>query len=225
MKTDLRRERGGELRGELRERLREAGAGVRVGASLSLIGVIVMGSWLACRPPPTRPIQTDFVDPGAENIQPVEHAVSVVHPVGDGEARGVVTFESISAEPGMERGLRMRARFTGLPEGLHAFHVHLLGDCRGESGKRAGTHFNFAGPSRQPPSDIDRITGDLGELDANAEGEATLEAEIERARLQGPFSILGRSIIVHARGNDPEQPPIGAAGARLACGVIGLTEG
>jgi Cu-Zn family superoxide dismutase len=118
----------------------------------------------------------------------------------------------------------MKARFSGLPAGAHGFHVHLLGDCRGE-GKRAGTHFNFSGPSRNPPEDIDRITGNLGILESGEDGQAQLEADIDDARLHGPYSILGRSIIVHARANDPKQPPIGAAGARIACGVIGLTEG
>lgn len=183
---------------------------------------------LACWPVRSSLVELRFVDPGAEELVPVERAVAVLHPIGDYEVEGVVRFEARSSVPQVERGLRVRAQVSGLPGQRpgqrHAFHVHLLGDCGGEGGQRAGTHFNFAGPSREPPADIERITGNLGELEPNADGEAQYEAEIEAARLYGPFSILGRSVIVHARGNDEDQPPIGAAGERLACGVIGIAD-
>lgn len=178
---------------------------------------------VACTPTPSA-VEARFVDPGADDLEAVRHAVAIVRPVGGNGAEGVVEFEVTDENPAVGPGLHMRARFSDLPDGAHAFHVHLLGDCRGE-GERAGTHFNFSGPSRNPPEDIDRITGNLGVLEADEDGQAQLEADIDDARLHGPYSILGRSIIVHAQGNDHTQPPIGAAGARIACGVIGLTEG
>jgi Cu-Zn family superoxide dismutase len=159
------------------------------------------------------------VDPGADDSPPVRHAVAVLHPTEGHEAHGVVRFEEA------EGGLRVVAEMEGLPAGSsHGSHVHLLGDCRAPDGTSAGTHFNFLGSSKSPPADIDRITGDLGNIEAGADGRGRLEATLETASLQGPFSILGRSVIVHAKPNDPTQPPIGAAGARLACGVIGIAE-
>jgi len=184
---------------------------------------IALALLLACFP--ATPLHVNFVDPGAADaLEAARHAVAVLHPVGDSDVRGVVTFEALSGRPEAEKGLRVAARVQGLSEGPHAFHVHLLGNCTGERGKTAGTHFNFSGPSREPPPDIDRITGNLGELEPDDRGVALREAEIPDARLHGPFSIIGRSIIVHSRGNDPEKPPIGAAGGRLACGVIGIAE-
>lgn len=169
-----------------------------------------------------------LVDPGAADPMPVRSAVAVLNPVGNSGVHGVVYFSEEGGAGAAAAGdggpLALRAEARGLPSGPHGFHVHLFGDCRGADGKRAGTHFNFAGSSLHPPEDIDRITGNLGELVANENGVATIEEKLETARLQGPYSIVGRSVIVHASGNDPESPPIGAAGARVACGVIGVTE-
>lgn len=191
---------------------------------LLLAILLSLGSTIACTPPPSA-VEVRFVDPGADDLEAVEHAVAILRPLGDSGVEGIVEFEASDETSVAGPGLHMQARVSGLPGDAHGFHVHLLGDCRGQTGKRAGTHFNFSGPSRNPSEDIDRITGNLGILETGKDGKAQLEADIDDARLHGPYSILGRSIIVHARPNDPAQPPIGAAGARIACGVIGLTEG
>jgi Cu-Zn family superoxide dismutase len=158
------------------------------------------------------------VDPGAADSPPIRHAVAQLHPTEGHEARGVAHFETTDA------GLRVTIEMQGLSEGEHGTHVHLLGDCTAADATSAGTHFNFRGSSVSPPDDIDRITGDLGNVTAGPDGKATLEATVAAASLQGDFSILGRSVVVHEKPNDPTQPPIGAAGARLACGVIGIDE-
>lgn len=144
--------------------------------------------------------------------------VAVLVPTKGHEAAGTVRFQPADG------GVRIDTEMANLPEGRHAYHVHLYGDCTADDGTSAGTHFNFRGPSRNPPEDIDRITGDLGEVVADAQGNASHSAVVEHASLTGPKSIIGRSVVVHASGNDPEQPPIGAAGPRLACGVIGIAE-
>ena len=48
--------------------------------------------------------------------------------------------------------------------------------------------------------------------------------------IAGPYSILGRSIVVHAgeddlgRGGFPDSKTTGHAGGRVACGVIGIAD-
>lgn len=160
-----------------------------------------------------------MVDPGDENSEAVTRAVAVLHPTKDNTATGVIRFEETP------EGLKVTTEMTGLTkDGKHAHHIHIYGDCSGDDGKTAGTHFNFKESAKNPPKDIKRITGDLGDLQADAEGKAKSEMVLKDASLHGKFSILGRAVIVHEKANNHEHPPIGAAGGRLSCGVIGLTE-
>lgn len=157
-------------------------------------------------------------DPGAKEPKLVTRAVAVLYPTKGHKARGIVSFEAT------DKGVKVQTVAEGLPKGKHGYHLHLYGDCTGIDGKTAGTHFNLSGSSKNPPEDVKRITGNLGELEAGKDGKAKGETMLENATLQGEFSIIGRAVIVHAKGNDPSKPPIGAAGARLACGVVGITE-
>jgi superoxide dismutase, Cu-Zn family len=166
--------------------------------------------------PPPQPV---VEDPGAETAQPVTKAVAVLTPTQGNNAHGTVTF---TAHPG--GGVDVKAEFSDLPKGKHAFHVHEFGDCSGPAGDTAGTHFNFQGSSEKPGDKIDRITGNLGELEAAADGKATTSTTVEKAALQGQYSILGRAVVVHEKGNDPKSPPMGATGGRIACGVIGIAD-
>ena len=150
-----------------------------------------------------------------ENEMDVTMAIATINPTAGNEVKGTVRFD------GSGNGVRVNASFSGLPEGPHGFHVHLYGDCSADDGTSAGTHYNFDGSSQNPPSDIDRITGNLGNATADASGNATADTTISNTSLH---DILGRAVIVHANANDPSQPPIGAAGARLGCGVIGIAQ-
>jgi Cu-Zn family superoxide dismutase len=142
----------------------------------------------------------------------------VLHPTQGQEVQGTIVFTQTP------EGLRVKADIDHLPSGKHAYHIHLYGDCSGPEGKTAGTHFNFQGSSKEPPDDIARITGNLGQLEADTNGNATAESIVKNATLYGPYTIIGRSVVVHAKPNDPSSPPMGDAGSRLACGVIGIDE-
>ncbi len=160
-----------------------------------------------------------MVDPGEDEPEPVTRAIAVMHATKGNTAGGTVVFTQ------SDEGLEFTSTFTGLkPNSKHAHHIHLYGDCSGEDGKTAGTHFHVKGSSLNPPKDIAYITGNLGDLEADKDGKATLTGTLEGGSLQGKFSVLGRSVIVHEKQNDPKAPPIGAAGGRMGCGVIGLTK-
>lgn len=137
---------------------------------------------------------------------------------GNADAHAVIHFT-----PDKD-GLAYTTEASGLTPGKHGYHIHLYGDCSAADGTSAGTHFNLKGSSRNPPEDIDRITGDLGNLDVDADGNAHDSGLIQNAELTGNKSIIGHGVIIHAKANDPDQPPIGAAGPRQACGVIGIAE-
>jgi len=146
------------------------------------------------------------------NMNDHSMAIATITPTQGNNASGTVSFNKGN------NGVEISANFSDLPQGEHGFHIHLYGDCSASDGTSAGTHYNFEGSSKNPPGDIDRITGNLGMVSAGSNGSATADTTISNTSIK---DIMGRAVIVHAKGNDMSQPPIGAAGARLGCGVIG----
>jgi Cu-Zn family superoxide dismutase len=155
-----------------------------------------------------------FIDPGAAEPEPVDTAIVVLQPTRGNKVGGTLLLREVNG------GLDVTANVTGLPNAQHAVHVHLFGDCASQDAKSTGPHFNFNGSSFRP--DGKTIIGDLGNLEA-VRGVSTTQLRVEGATLQGKFSVLGRSVVVHAKPNNPRRPPDGAAGARIACGVIGVS--
>jgi Cu-Zn family superoxide dismutase len=145
-------------------------------------------------------------------------AVAVLQPTKDSKVAGSVTFTKVPT------GVKVAAHVTGLAPGKHGFHVHEFGDCSAPDGASAGGHFNPTGSPHAAPSDAQRHTGDMGNIEANAEGVADLEYVDTKAAFEGDGSILGRGVIVHASADDMKTQPTGAAGARLACGVVGVAK-
>ncbi|KAI8875901.1 copper/zinc superoxide dismutase [Backusella circina FSU 941] len=121
------------------------------------------------------------------------------------------------------------ASFTGLKPGQHGFHIHEFGDNTNGC-ISAGPHYNPFGKTHGAPEAEVRHVGDLGNITANAAGEATLKVEDSQLKLIGPLSIIGRTVIVHADvddlglGGHELSATTGNAGDRLACGVIGVTK-
>ncbi|MCH7947595.1 MAG: superoxide dismutase family protein, partial [candidate division Zixibacteria bacterium] len=69
-----------------------------------------------------------------------------------------------------------------------------------------------------------RHVGDIGNIVADADGKATLEWVDSHMTFEGASSIIGRGVIIHAGEDDLTSQPTGAAGARVACGVIGIAK-
>ncbi|KAI0770475.1 superoxide dismutase [Fomes fomentarius] len=112
----------------------------------------------------------------------------------------------------------------------HGFHIHASGDLSNGC-LSAGPHFNPFEVTHGSPDDSrqSRHVGDLGNIETDSKGVATLTFEDSLISLNGALSIVGRAVVVHAgtddlgRGNDEESLKTGNAGARAACGVIGLS--
>jgi Cu-Zn family superoxide dismutase len=62
---------------------------------------------------------------------------------------------------------------------------------------------------------------DFGNIEANASGVAKFTRVDHVIKLDGPTSVIGHAVIVHAKADDLKSQPAGNAGARVACGVIG----
>ena len=145
-------------------------------------------------------------------------AVAVLHPAPGGKVEGTVWFEPAAG------GVKVKAKVTGLAPGTHGFHIHEFGDCSAADFTSAGSHFNPMAMAHGAPKDAARHVGDLGNIEANAEGVATLEWTDPQLAFEGMHSVVGRAVIVHAKADDLKTQPTGDAGGRLACGVIGIAK-
>lgn len=147
-----------------------------------------------------------------------EKAICVLHPTEGNSVTGTVTFTKTGS------GVQVVADLEGLTPGKHGFHIHQYGDVSAPDGTSAGGHFNPDGADHGAPGDMDRHVGDLGNIEAGEDGSAHLELNDTMIQLNGAHSIIGRGIIVHAGEDDLTSQPTGAAGARVAAGVIGIAE-
>lgn len=125
-------------------------------------------------------------------------------------------------------GLVFTPELKGLTAGVHGFHIHENPSCDAKekdgkltAGLAAGGHWNPNGAKAHgfPWSDEAHL-GDLPALYVDAEGHAT--HPVLAPRLKSLADIKGRSIMIHAGGdNHSDEPkPLGGGGARMACGVI-----
>ena len=151
-------------------------------------------------------------------LRKVTAAVAVVHALGDNKVKGKVTFTQ------KDGGVEILAELTGLTPGEHGFHVHEFGDCSMADGKCAGGHFNPTGVPHGGPDSEKRHVGDLGNIKADEDGKATYKRLDTMITLNGPHSVIGRSVIVHAKADDMKTQPTGDAGDRVGCGTIGIAD-
>ncbi len=148
----------------------------------------------------------------------ITRAIAVIHPTKGNTITGTVTFQK------QPNGTHIRAQLQGLAPGKHGFHIHELGDCSCADAMCTKEHFN---PTNQPHGGLNskkRHVGDMGNIIADEHGNATLDIVDNIIRLNGPQTIIGRSIIVHADEDDLVSQPSGNAGSRIGCGVIGIAQ-
>jgi len=159
---------------------------------------------------------------------------------GGAEAEGVCTGDIVFTQIS-DTECQIDYTIRGLAPGLHGFHIHEKSDFSNGCNS-AGPHFNPYKKTHGGPGDEERHAGDMGNIEPGADGVAKGTIIDKLIRITGPeeFSVLGRSVMVHADADDlgcgdnsePGPPPVngkaskatGNAGARIACGKIELTK-
>jgi Cu-Zn family superoxide dismutase len=139
---------------------------------------------------------------------------------GIGPAIGTVTFEDT------KWGLLVTPDLSGLPPGVHGFHIHEKPSCKPAehegklaAGFAAGGHYDPQHTGKHlGPYDIAGHEGDLPPLVVDADGKATLSVLAPRLTVK---DVRGHSIMIHAGAdNYSDRPaPLGGGGARIACGA------
>lgn len=130
---------------------------------------------------------------------------------------------TLRAQEAKKGGVRLRGKLTNLPPGEHAIHVHMTGQCTAPDFTSAGGHFNPEGHKHSLATQGGHA-GDLGNFTVNPDGSAQVNVLATQVTLgEGANSLFkdgGTAVVVHEKADDLKTDPTGAAGGRIACGVV-----
>ncbi|MCV9877426.1 superoxide dismutase [Cu-Zn] SodC [Brenneria izbisi] len=143
-------------------------------------------------------------------------------PTGEGNGVGEVTLTETPY------GLLLTPNLTGLPPGIHGFHIHEKGSCEPaqQDGKAvpalaAGGHLDPDKSGKHlGPYDNSGHLGDLPGLVVQADGTSTYP--VLAPRIKSLSEVKDHALMVHAGGDNYADSPekLGGGGARMTCGVI-----
>lgn len=125
-------------------------------------------------------------------------------------------------------GVLITLNVKGLPEGLHAVHIHSMGKCEGTAFATASGHFNPLSKKHGLKNPAGPHAGDLPDMYVKKDGVGRYAVLMESITLgTGETSIFdadGSAIVIHATADDNMTDPAGNSGDRIACGVITKVE-
>ena len=135
-----------------------------------------------------------------------------------------ITGEAVFTQNGDQ--ITLMIEIQGATPGLHGVHIHEHGDCSAPDGTSAGGHWNPTGVDHGKWGEGEFHLVDIGNIDVleDGTGSISLTTDLWEIGTGSDVDVVGKSIIVHADADDFISQPSGAAGARIGCGVIVLTE-
>lgn len=121
-------------------------------------------------------------------------------------------------------GVLLTLAVKGLPTGEHAFHVHAVGKCEPPF-TSAGGHYNPAGKKHGITVAEGHHAGDMPNIHIPQGGDLTVEVvntaiTLQKGKPNSVFDADGSAVVIHAGADDYRSDPAGAAGGRIACGII-----
>jgi Cu-Zn family superoxide dismutase len=157
---------------------------------------------------------TALAAPAAPAAKPVTVKLS------DATGKDIGTAK-LEADPA---GVKITLAVKGLPAGDHAIHIHETPTCTAPDFKSAGGHFNPDHKQHGAQNPQGPHAGDMPNFTVDAKGASSAVVVAPGVTLtDGPHSVFtngGTALVIHAKGDDMKTDPAGAAGDRVACGVI-----
>ncbi len=107
--------------------------------------------------------------------------------------------------------------------GEHALHLHQNGDCSAPDATSAGGHWNPGDTDHGHRNETPAFhAGDIDNMIVGEDSTGTVNMTVSGWSVGGADStnVVGRAVIIHALPDDFVSQPSGAAGPRVACGVV-----
>lgn len=187
---------------------------------LKISGVMLLaaGMFMACNDATNADV--------ADNEQQVQDSIAshenkaVATITATGEATAV-TGSAIFAQDGNETRLTLSLNIPSKAGQTVAVHIHEHGDC-GAMADHAGGHWNPTGTDHGKWGEGSFHSGDIGNIQLDAEGNASFELSSNLWSVGGDSTtdILNKTIIIHEGVDDYTSQPSGNSGARIGCGII-----
>ncbi|WP_166426463.1 superoxide dismutase family protein [Aquisalinus luteolus] len=155
--------------------------------------------------------ETEMTDEG-----PAEAQAVLMDP--EGNEVGTVSFTQTP------NGVLIRAGLTNVPAGEHGFHIHETGACSPDFGA-AGGHYAPRGNDHGALSENGLHAGDMPNIFVSEDGTLVTEVLNTNISLLADetgtlFDEDGSAVMIHSGPDDYQSQPSGAAGDRIACGVV-----
>ena len=187
--------------------------------SLIFLAIFSLNMTTSCKNDKKETTTTDVQEmPQETPKQEVRKLQVTLEPKSGSQVKGNAVF---TEEDG---AVTMVVVLDGLAEGEHAIHLHEKADCSAADGTSSGGHWN---PTNQPHgkwgSSDGYHKGDIGNLKADANGNATLTMTTDEWCIgcgDANKDIIGKAVIVHEGVDDFKTQPTGDAGGRVSCGGI-----
>lgn len=139
----------------------------------------------------------------------------------DGTIKGHITFTELKSR------MKIDIDVHDLPPGKRGFHIHNKGNLL-EGCTSLCSHFNPTNKKHGKLNSVNSHAGDLGNITIEEDGTLKNTIYSRFLRNSGKFNIIGRSVVIHEKeddlgcGGNNESLITGNAGARIACGIIGI---
>lgn len=186
------------------------------------IGVVLVIAALAAAcgggSQPTAPTEKVTASDGQTQLETGGvYGEAMIEPLAGQSIKGMAIFA-----PTDDGKVRLTLDVSGAPAGPLAAHIHEHGDCSAPDGSSAGAHWNPTSDDHGQWEHSPFHLGDLGNLTIDAQGRGQVEIVTDRWTIGtgATNDVVGKSIIVHEKADDFTTQPTGAAGGRIACGVI-----
>src|SRR5205807_1647495 len=126
----------------------------------------------------------------------LKHAKGAATQPSNKNVAGTVTFTQVGD------GVHVVGDISGLSPGKHGIHIHEKTDFSDPALQSVGGHWNPGAHKHGGPETAEHHAGDLGNIEADSDGKAHLDKTISGISVGGANSVVGHSIVVHAKEDD-----------------------